>query len=258
MKKPSGSTISILVLLAVVAGAVVWLFGSVISANTSGPATLGSDQGPGTVVSPAMPIQDFTLTDQTGKPFTFSSTKGKPVLMAFIYTHCSDVCPFISIKMLQTLNVLGTLADKVELVAIDTDPERDTVPVLAAYSRDLHLYDKWHVLTGTPSKMAEIYKKLKITVIKAQEEDIEATTKAASDLGIDLPKKDLAESPTAGLSQKQIALGGEIVKKYSGGYEVAHSAPFWVIGTDGKLHTTLDVGASPTDLAGAVKNQLAN
>src|SRR5688572_22330748 len=40
-----------------------------------------------------VPVADFTLTDQSGKPRAFSSLKGEPALVFFGFTHCPNVCP---------------------------------------------------------------------------------------------------------------------------------------------------------------------
>ncbi len=247
------STLSIIILTGVVLGAVGYLLGTLA---TSGPAVAKSSQGPGSAYDTPVPVADFTLTDQTGKPFTFSSTRGKVVVMAFLFTHCGDVCPFSAIKMRLALDQLGEAAGQVELVVVDTDPERDTVSVLADYSRQLGLYDRWHMVTGPLADMQKLYKALKITVIKAQDDDVEATVKNAQDLGISLPQKDKTDSPLFGLSDSQVLEGGKVAKTFSGGYQIAHSAPFWVVDTNGQVRTSLDVSASPAQIVEAVKTYL--
>ena len=248
------STLSIIVLTGVVLGAVGYLFGTLMS---SGPATPAKTaQGPGAVYDTPVPVADFTLNDQTGTPFTFSSAKGKVVVMAFLFTHCGDVCPFSAIKLRLALDQLGETAKKVELVVVDTDPERDTVPVLAEYSRELGLYDRWHMVTGPLADMQKLYQSLKITVIKESDDDVQATVKNATDLGISLPQKDKADSPLFGLTDNQVLEGGHVAKKFSGGYQIAHSAPFWVVDAQGRVRTSLDVSASPVQIVEAVKAYL--
>jgi len=51
----------------------------------------GPYQGFGLV--PPLPRPSFTLTDTTGKRFSFSQTAGHPTLLYFGYTHCPDICP---------------------------------------------------------------------------------------------------------------------------------------------------------------------
>jgi len=254
MPQPKPATLTVAILVAVALGVAGFLFGTLALSGAGGQAAPTS-KGPGVVYETPVPVADFTLTDQTGAPFTFSSTRGKVVLMAFLFTHCGDVCPFSAVKMRQTLVQLGDRARDVELVVVDTDPERDTVAVLAAYSRDLGLYDRWHMVTGPLESMQALYKSLKITVVKAEEEAPEGTP-AATDLTMSLPEKDKADSPLFGLTDQQVLEGDAVAKKYQGGYDVAHSAPFWVVDPEGRVRASLDVSASPAQLADAVRTYL--
>jgi protein SCO1/2 len=250
------STLSILVLFGVVLGSVGYMLGSLAVVGTSGTQVARSaSTGPGSVYDTPVPVADFTLTDQTGAKFTFSSTRGKVVLMAFLYTHCGDVCPFSAAKMRLALQQLGESSKDVELVAISTDPERDTVPQIAAYSKALGLYDLWHMVTGPLPEMRKLYASLKITVLKAERADVEDTVKNAADVGITLPTKD-ADSPLFGLTDQQILDTGKVAKQFAGGYDIAHSAPFWVVDRSGNVRTSLDVSASPVQLVEAIKAYL--
>ena len=66
----------------------------------SGAFSLGIFEKPVTLVGTVMPrpaaAPDFTLTDQHGGLFHMAATHGKVVVMTFIYTHCTDLCPFVS------------------------------------------------------------------------------------------------------------------------------------------------------------------
>jgi len=130
------------------------------------------------------------------------------------------------------------------------------VPVLAAFSRDLGLYDKWHFVTGPLPVMTKLYQDLKITVIKSAAEDEAPAAKNASELNVSLPKKDQTDSPLFGLTDAQVLEGGKVAQKYMGGYQIAHSAPFWVVDGQGQLRASLDVSASPGQLVEAVKAYL--
>jgi protein SCO1/2 len=89
--------------------------------------------------------KDFALTDDTGKPRTLADFKGKAVVVFFGYTQCPDVCPTTMIELAGVMKDLGPLADRVQVLFITIDPERDTQAVLAQYvpafdSRFLGLY----------------------------------------------------------------------------------------------------------------------
>jgi protein SCO1/2 len=75
----------------------------------------------------------FALTDHTGKPRTLEDFKGKVVVVFFGYTRCPDVCPTTMAELKEVMAKLGPDAQKVQVLFITLDPERDTRQVLAAY-----------------------------------------------------------------------------------------------------------------------------
>ncbi len=76
---------------------------------------------------------DFTLTDQNGIPISLADFRGKVVLLSFGYTHCPDICPTTMLTMQRLLKLLGDEADKVQVLFITLDPERDSPERLRAY-----------------------------------------------------------------------------------------------------------------------------
>ena len=111
----------------------------------------------GTVIQRPSAAPDFTLTDQHGMPFRMADTKGKVVVMTFIYTHCTDLCPFLALKLKNAHDQLGADAAKAVFVAVSTDPERDTRDVIAAYSRAAGLENDWHYVTGPHDAVKEVW-----------------------------------------------------------------------------------------------------
>lgn len=77
--------------------------------------------------------QDFSLSDASGKLRTLADFRGKAVVVFFGYTQCPDVCPTTMIEMAQVMKALGPDADKVQVLFITLDPERDTAEVLRQY-----------------------------------------------------------------------------------------------------------------------------
>ncbi len=76
---------------------------------------------------------DFRLTDHTGKARTLADFRGKVVALFFGYTHCPDVCPTTLADEAQVMKLLGKDADKVQVLFVTIDPERDTQALLAQY-----------------------------------------------------------------------------------------------------------------------------
>jgi protein SCO1/2 len=77
--------------------------------------------------------KDFALNDFNGKPRTLADFKGKVVAIFFGYTQCPDVCPTTMTEMANVMKQLGPLADKVQVLFVTVDPERDTPALLAKY-----------------------------------------------------------------------------------------------------------------------------
>ena len=75
----------------------------------------------------------FALTDFNGQPRTLQDFKGKAVVVFFGFTQCPDVCPTTMNEMAQVKKLLGTDGDKLQVLFISVDPERDTPEVLKAY-----------------------------------------------------------------------------------------------------------------------------
>jgi protein SCO1/2 len=77
--------------------------------------------------------KDFQLTDHNGKPRTLADFKGKAVVVFFGYTQCPDVCPTTMAEMASVMKELGPQADRVQVLFITLDPERDTPELLSKY-----------------------------------------------------------------------------------------------------------------------------
>lgn len=76
---------------------------------------------------------DFSLLDSDGKVRTLADFKGKVVVMFFGYTQCPDVCPTTLTEMQQVMTLLGPKSDKVQVLFVTVDPERDTAAILKQY-----------------------------------------------------------------------------------------------------------------------------
>lgn len=84
-------------------------------------------------VSGASYGRDFRLNDHAGRERRLADFRGKAVVMFFGYTHCPDVCPTTLADMAMALGKLGADAQRVQVLFVTLDPERDTPKVLAQY-----------------------------------------------------------------------------------------------------------------------------
>jgi protein SCO1/2 len=95
----------------------------------------------------------FRLVDTDGKPYDFAArTVGKATMLYFGYTHCPDECPTSMADVAAALRrVDPSLAAKVTVVFVTTDPWRDKRPLLRKW---LDRFDDSFVgLTGTPAQI---------------------------------------------------------------------------------------------------------
>lgn len=111
----------------------------------------------------------FTLVDQHGKTVTERDFLGKPFLVFFGFTHCPDVCPTTLHDMTQYLQALGSAADKLNVLFITVDPDRDTPYQLKLY---LSSFDpRITALSGTPEQVDAAAKAYKAYYRKVPTED---------------------------------------------------------------------------------------
>jgi protein SCO1/2 len=106
----------------------------------------------------------FALTDHNGKPRTLADFNGKVVVVFFGYTRCPDVCPTTMVEMKEVMRKLGPEADKVQVLFVTLDPERDTQQVLAQYvpafdPRFLGLYGDSATTLKTAKEFKVFYEK---------------------------------------------------------------------------------------------------
>lgn len=78
--------------------------------------------------------KDFKLNDPDGKPVALSDFHGKAVLLFFGFTQCPDVCPTALSRAAEVRKSLGADGDRLQVIFVTVDPERDTPQVLKSYT----------------------------------------------------------------------------------------------------------------------------
>lgn len=132
--------------------------------------------GPG---APARPVQTagapidvggpFSLVDHNGRRVTDADFRGKPMLVFFGFTHCPEVCPTTLLDLTNQLKALGPEAERLQVLFITVDPERDTPAQLALY---LQSFDPRIVgLSGTVEEVEAAVKAYKAYARKIPTED---------------------------------------------------------------------------------------
>src|SRR5882724_13721500 len=92
-----------------------------------------------------------TLVREDGKRVSLAREldDGRPVLLNFIFTTCSSICPLTSRTLEEFQRKLGSEAARVHVMSISIDPEQDTPARLAEYARKFHAGPEWQYYTGT-------------------------------------------------------------------------------------------------------------
>jgi len=123
------------------------------------PAFRGSD------ISGANFGQRLALTDHNGRAVTLASFRGKLVVLFFGYTHCPDVCPTTLSDMAEAFKLMPDGAsDKVQVLFVSVDPERDTPEILKAYVPYFH--PSFLGLLGSSEQVAQVAKEFRIVYRK--------------------------------------------------------------------------------------------
>lgn len=105
------------------------------------------------------PAPDFNLIDQFGHPVTLSSLRGREVVLAFIDSRCTSLCPLTAEIMYDAKARLGgAAASQVALVAINANPSATSVLVVQAWSINHGMLHQWLFLTGTAQQLQSIYR----------------------------------------------------------------------------------------------------
>jgi protein SCO1/2 len=108
--------------------------------------------------------RDFALTDHNGKQRTLADFRGKAVVVFFGYTQCPDVCPTTIAALAEARKGLGPDADRVQVLFVTVDPERDTRELLAQY---VPAFDRRFLgLFGDADATARVAKEFKIVYQK--------------------------------------------------------------------------------------------
>lgn len=108
--------------------------------------------------------ESFRLRDPDGKVRSLDDFKGKVVLMFFGFTQCPDVCPTALSNAVQIKSLLGPDGEKLQVLFVTVDPERDTPDVLREYTA---AFDPAFLgLYGTPEETAEVAKAYRVYYAK--------------------------------------------------------------------------------------------
>lgn len=103
-------------------------------------------------------VPDVMLTDQDGRKISLlAMLEGKdPVMLNFIFTSCTTICPVLSASFTATQKALGSDAGNLRMVSISIDPEHDTPEKLREYAQRFHASPGWTFLTGDREDIVDV------------------------------------------------------------------------------------------------------
>lgn len=128
---------------------------------------------PGTWINVVAP--SFTLRDQHNRQVSLAQFRGKVVVLAFIDSHCTTICPLTTQSMLDAVQLLGPAARKVELVGINANPDATKVSDVAAYTAAHDMQGRWEFLTGSLSQLRQVWQAYHVYVTATSNSGINHT-----------------------------------------------------------------------------------
>jgi cytochrome oxidase Cu insertion factor (SCO1/SenC/PrrC family) len=158
-----------LVLAAILIAVIAFRGGSTPHPQASSPAQ-GSSSAPGLQATsnpqvdpgtrlPGTAAPGFTLTNQFGTPVSLSQFHGKAVVLAFVDSECTTICPLTTVSMTEAVRMLGPDAARhIQLLGIDANPDATAVSDVRAYSTAHEMLHSWNFLTGSKSQLEAVWR----------------------------------------------------------------------------------------------------
>lgn len=92
----------------------------------------------GTLLPTPVPVPDFALANASGESVRLSDFADEIVLLYYGYTFCPDICPTTMAELSKVQRELDDGGEKIQVLMITVDPERDTPQKLAEYLDHFH------------------------------------------------------------------------------------------------------------------------
>jgi protein SCO1 len=135
------------------------------AAGTDSPQQPPASRFRGSEVRPPLAAADFRLRDQDGRLVTLAGQRGRVTVLAFLYTHCPDVCPLIAQNLNFALRQL-TPAERAQtrVLAISVDPQGDTPRAVRQFVLRHRLVAQFRYLTGSEQQLSRVWRAYHLAV----------------------------------------------------------------------------------------------
>ncbi len=140
--------------LAVLLGLLVAACGGGGSSSTSNAVSVVAI--PGADAVPPRTAPPIDLTDQYGKKVDLAKLKGHTVLVAFLYTHCTDLCPIVAGK-LHTAYASLKKSERPIFLAVSVDPSHDTPQSAAEFNKRHRTTGEIDWLLGSHAELDKVW-----------------------------------------------------------------------------------------------------
>ena len=107
---------------------------------------------------------DIRLQNQFGQRMALSQFRGKAIVLAFVDSECTTVCPLTTVSMVEAKELLGAAGSHVQLLGVDANPQATSVADVMAYSRAHAMVNQWDFLTGTLPQLQATWRAYHIAV----------------------------------------------------------------------------------------------
>ncbi|MCC5913877.1 MAG: SCO family protein [Balneolaceae bacterium] len=116
----------------------------------------------------------YELIDQNGETVTFPDDfEGSPLVVGFIYTHCPDICSFITANVGKVYNEMDNPGDT-KFLLVTFDPDRDTPEVLKSYAAAFEMdREPFRFLTGDPDTIDDFMRRVSVRTQESYTRDMD-------------------------------------------------------------------------------------
>jgi len=119
-------------------------------------------------IPPREPAHTIALRDQDGHQTTLPQSRGKVVILTFLYSTCRDLCPAQAADIIQAIGRLGPAAAQVVVYGVSVDPVGDTPERARGFLKKYGVYGgPVHFLVGSRAQLAPVWRAYGIVPINA-------------------------------------------------------------------------------------------
>lgn len=127
-----------------------------------------SNEFDGSLMPSGVRAPAFTLRDQDGQRVSMAEFRGRPVIVTFLYSHCTDTCPIEARLINQAVEQLGS--PRATVLAFTVDPAHDTPASVHAFLRKEKISVPFRWVLGTKDELKPIWKGYAVTPQRTDEE----------------------------------------------------------------------------------------